>query len=63
MIDDDKIECPGCRKLFSPSDLTRYYDRHRIYSGRACSDECSKVLPGQGEMWAYEAEEPIEADS
>jgi len=37
------------------------YDRHGIYSGRAC-DRCAKALPGQGKMWDYEADEPIEAD-
>jgi hypothetical protein len=52
--------CPVCEK---PAEyLERYYDRHGIYSGRACSEQCSQKLPGQGIMRDYEADEPIEED-
>lgn len=55
------IECPGCKRI--TDEWSRYYDRHHIYSGRACSDECARTLPGQGEMWDYEAEESLEDDA
>lgn len=35
------------------------HDRHGFYSGRAC-DRCERTLPGQGAMWNYDAEEPLE---
>ena len=60
MDNETKIPCPGCQGLFEPHELVRYHDRHNIYSGRACSDHCARELPGQGDMWDYEAEEPIE---
>lgn len=37
------------------------YDRHGIYSGKAC-EACTEELPGQGSMWDYDAEEPIEPE-
>ena len=51
-------ECPVCKKKVDY--LERFYDRHNIYSGRACSDACARSLPGQGAMWNYDAEEPLE---
>jgi hypothetical protein len=53
-------DCPVCRK--PAEQLTPYYDRHNIYSGKACSDECARDLPGQGDMWNYEADEDIEPE-
>jgi hypothetical protein len=54
----ENLECPVCHK---PTDyLQRYYDRHNIYSGRACSDKCAATLPGLGDMWEYDADEPID---
>ena len=38
------------------------HDRHGLYSGRAC-EVCEDQLPGQGAMWNYVAEEPIEEPS
>ncbi len=61
MNDPEPDDCPVCRK--PAEQLTRYHDRHGIYSGKACSDVCARDLPGQGSMWNYEAEEPIEPDS
>lgn len=59
----NKRICPGCQKEFDKEDLIKYYDKHNIYSGFACSDECAKVLPGQGEMWDYDDSlEQIEDD-
>lgn len=52
--------CQICEKQVDY--LERYYDRHGIYSGKACSDKCAKQLPGQGDMWDYDAEEPIEPE-
>ena len=52
------LECPICHE--QTDFLLRYYDRHNLYSGRACSDSCARSLPGQGAMWDYEAEEPID---
>lgn len=49
--------CPYCD---SPESEARY-DRHGIYSGRSC-DKCLTNLPGQGDMWDYENEEPLEED-
>jgi hypothetical protein len=57
-MDEDQLECPICSKQVDW--LERYYDRHGIYSGRACSDACARSLPGQGDMWDYDAEEPID---
>ena len=37
------------------------YDRHGIYSGRAC-DRHARELPGQGDMWDYQATEDIEPE-
>lgn len=51
-------QCPRCGKPGADS----HYDRHGIYSGRACS-ECAVHLPGQGEMWDYVPDEPIEAEA
>lgn len=48
-----------CGKCESGRAAYERYDRHGIYSGKAC-DKCAKDLPGQGSMWDYEAEEPIE---
>lgn len=59
----NKVECPGCHKKFNPKDLERFYDRHAIYSGRACSDKCAEILPGQGKNWNYDDSfEQIEDD-
>lgn len=49
--------CPQCGK----PGAEEHYDRHGIYSGRACG-KCARDLPGQGASWHYEADEPIEAD-
>lgn len=46
-----KNKCPICGKK---DYLERYYDRHDIYSGRACSKKCSRELPGQGDMYYYD---------
>ena len=54
------LECGVCGK--TTDYLERFYDRHNIYSGRACSEKCGMTLPGQGEMWDYDAEEPIEEE-
>lgn len=54
------LTCPICER--ETDYLTRYFDRHGIYSGRACSDACARSLPGQGAMWDYEADEPIEPE-
>lgn len=52
-------DCPVCGR---PSDdVEQYWDRHGIYSGRACP-ACADQLPGQGVMRDYVADEPIEAD-
>ena len=61
MTYDECIQCPVCHK--DTDYLERYYDRHNIYSGRACSDRCAATLPGQGNMWNYEPCEDIEGDS
>ncbi len=50
--------CPVCH-VDDERYVSRWYDRHGIYSGRAC-EPCAHTLPGQGEMWFYDAEEPIE---
>lgn len=60
MEETEKLVCRVCEKEVDY--LERYYDRHGIYSGKACSDKCAKSLPGQGDMWDYDAEEPIEPD-
>lgn len=52
---DSNAICPVCEE--KPAE--RCYDRHGIYSGRAC-EACSHTLPGQGSMRNYEAEEPID---
>lgn len=48
---------PDCHEHGEP-----YHDRHGIYSGRAC-DKHARNLPGQGDMWNYEAEEPVEEEA
>ena len=55
---DEQLICQICNRKVDY--LERYYDRHGIYSGKACSDKCARNLPGQGEMWDYEADEAIE---
>ncbi len=57
MLTPDQPTCPKCGKLCD--DVREFYDRHGIYSGRACPT-CAESLPGQGAMWDYEADEPIE---
>lgn len=52
--------CSVCNKEVDY--LERYYDRNGIYSGKACSDKCARKLPGQGDMWNYENDEPIEEE-
>lgn len=60
---DDDDNRPMCQICDKPADcLRRYYDRYNIYSGLACSDRCARQLPGQGEMWDYEAQEDVEGD-
>ena len=49
--------CPVCYER----PWSRHYDRNGIYSGRACH-ECKHTLPGQGAMWHYQAEEPIDEE-
>ena len=53
---DRHVQCGGCGKLFHLAELREYHDRHGVYSGRACSEACSRELPGQGEMWNYDHE-------
>lgn len=53
-------ECQVCRKEVEY--LERYYDRFGIYSGRACSYDCSLSLPGRGEMASYDPEEPLDPE-
>lgn len=53
-------ECGVCHK--ETDYLIEFHDRHGCYSGRACSDKCGSTLPGQGHMWNYEADEPIEEE-
>jgi hypothetical protein len=49
--------CPGCGKRESYP----VHDRHGFYSGRACDRQaCIDRLPGQGAMWNYDPEEPLE---
>lgn len=55
---EDKLICRICGE--EAEYLKRFFDRNGIYSGRACSEECGSLLPGQGEMWNYDPEEDIE---
>jgi len=55
------MRCNICEK--DVDYLERYYDRFGIYSGRACSDKCARSLPGQGDQYDYEPEEPLEEDA
>lgn len=57
-VDTNARPCPKCGEPESD----RYFDRHGIYSGRACH-KCAHLLPGQGAMRDYEADEPIDGDS
>ena len=61
-MDDDHeaIDTRLCRVCNEREGSARY-DRHGIYSGRAC-DQCAPSLPGQGDTWDYVASEPIEED-
>jgi len=53
-----------CRVCNRETDwLEEFYDRHGFYSGKACSEKCGSTLPGQGQMWEYDAEEPLHEDS
>lgn len=59
--DEPVCACLHCSVCHEPTDyLESYYDRHGIYSGRACSEKCGKKLPGQGVMANYDAEEPLD---
>ncbi len=51
---DDLVNCRICDTATPVADLIEFYDRHGIYSGRACSERCGKALPGQGEMRNYD---------
>jgi hypothetical protein len=55
----DRTKCTVCQER---EGFPRY-DRHGIYSGRAC-DTCAPTLPGQGSSWNYEPDynEAIEPD-
>lgn len=57
-MENTKEVCRVCEKEVDY--LERYYDRFGIYSGKACSNKCAKQLPGQGGMYNYEPEEPLE---
>lgn len=47
-------KCPGCGMRMTTGDTCiRFYDRNGYYSGEACSEKCSKVLPGQGASANY----------
>ncbi|NJM00506.1 MAG: hypothetical protein HC924_17790 [Synechococcaceae cyanobacterium SM2_3_2] len=52
--------CPVCQK--QTDWLETYYDRHGIYSGKACGERCAETLPGKGGMWNYQADESIDPD-
>ena len=49
--------CPRCKQ----ADAEPWFDRHGIYCGKAC-EKCAPQLPGQGEMWNYDPQEPVEPE-
>jgi RNA polymerase subunit RPABC4/transcription elongation factor Spt4 len=58
-MQDTELEnpCPRCGKR----EAEEWHDRFGIYSGKAC-DQCAHLLPGQGDTWDYEPDEPIEPE-
>ena len=56
----EAIDTSLCRVCNEREGYDRY-DRHGIYSGRAC-DQCAPSLPEQGSTWDYVASEPIEPE-
>lgn len=53
----------NCQICGKPGAIS-YYDRHGVYSGRACppDNKCSDQLPGQGDMWNYEPQESVDEE-